>query len=77
MKQADIWEDYKQIYLDFSLNNDDKVRDKVLFVSSFDGDFNARQEEIKMDPVGYFLIDAQCKPARALAQGIPLSYETG
>jgi len=42
MKQADIWEDYKQIYLDFSLNNDDKVRDKVLFVSSFDGDFNAR-----------------------------------
>ena len=67
MKQADIWEDYKQIYLDFSLNNDDKVRDKVLFVSSFDGDFNARQEEIKMDPVGYFLIDAQSKPARALA----------
>lgn len=76
-KQKDIWEDYKQIYLDFSLNNDLKVRDKVLFVGSFDGDFNSKQEEIKIDPVGYFLIDANSKPSRPLTQGLPLSYETG
>ena len=41
-KQGDIWEDYKQIFMDFSLNNDTKIRDKVLFVNSLDADFNAR-----------------------------------
>ena len=66
LKSKDIWEDYKQIYLDFGLNNDIKVRDKVLFVNSFDGDYNAKQEEIKIDPVGYFLIDANSKPSRPL-----------
>jgi len=42
IKQDDIWEDYKQIYLDFSLNNDQKVKDRVLFVNSFDADFNPK-----------------------------------
>lgn len=42
IKQGDIWEDYKQIFLDFSLNNDMKVRDKVLFVNSIDLDYNAK-----------------------------------
>lgn len=41
-KQPEIWEDYKQIYLDFGITNDKKIRDKVLFVNSFDSDFNAR-----------------------------------
>jgi hypothetical protein len=41
-KIGEIWEDYKQVYLDFGLNSDKKVRDKVLFVNSFDSDFNAR-----------------------------------
>jgi len=77
LKTKDIWEDYKQIYLDFGLNNDKQVRDRVLFVNSFDSDYNAKQEEIKIDPVGYFLIDANSKPSRPLAQGLPLSYETG
>jgi len=40
--QYDIWEDYKQIYLDFSLNNEIKVRDKVLFINSIDIDFNPK-----------------------------------
>ena len=75
--QCDIWEDYKQIYLDFSITSDHKVKEKVLFISSFDADFNARQEEVKCDPQGYFLIDANSKPARPLAQGLPLTYETG
>lgn len=55
--QPDIWEDYKQIYLDFSLNNDLKVRDRVLFVNSLDLDYNSRIEDIKFDSQGYFLID--------------------
>jgi len=53
------------------------VRDRVLFVNSLDIDFNSRQEEIKFDPVGYFLIDSNSKPAKHLVSGIPLSYETG
>jgi len=54
-----------------------KVRDKVLFVNSLDADYNPTIEEFRFDPVGYFLIDSQSKPARPLAQGLPLSYETG
>lgn len=75
-KCGDIWEDYKQIFLDFSLNNDHKVRDKVLFVNSIDLDYNAKQEEVKIDSQGYFLIDAKSKPARHLVEGLPLSYDT-
>jgi len=71
-----MWEDYKQIFRDFSLNNDNKVRDKVLFVNSLDTDYNAKQEEIKIDRMGYFLIDAKSKPAKHLVEGLPLSWET-
>ena len=49
----------------------------MLFVNSLDLDYNPKQEEIKFDPVGYFLIDTNSKPARPLVQGLPLSYETG
>jgi len=48
----------------------------VLFVNSIDLDYNARQEEVKIDSMGYFLIDAKSKPARHLVEGLPLSYET-
>jgi len=58
----DIWEDYKQIYLDFGLNTDSKIRDRVLFVNTIDIDFNPRLEEIKFDPIGYFLFDSTSKP---------------
>jgi hypothetical protein len=63
----DIWEDYKQIYMDFSLNNDLKVRDRVLFVNPIDIDFNPKIEDIQFDTQGYFLIDTLSKPARPLA----------
>jgi hypothetical protein len=43
-KQNDIWEDYKQIYIDFGFNSDQKIRDRVLFVNSLDVDFNSKQE---------------------------------
>jgi hypothetical protein len=52
------------------------VRDRVLFIQSFDADFNSKQDEIKFDSKGFFLIDSQSKPPRPLAEGIPLSYET-
>jgi len=41
-KPSEMWEDYKQIFTDFSLNNDNKIRDKVLFVNSLDVDYNTR-----------------------------------
>ena len=43
--------------MDFGLTNDKKVRDKVLFVNSFDSDYNARQEDVRFDSKGYFLLD--------------------
>jgi len=46
-------------------------------VNSLNLDFNSRQEDIKFDPVGYFLIDSTSKPAKPLAHGLPLSYGTG
>lgn len=77
VSEYDIWEDYKQIYMDFSLNNDLKVRDRVLFVNPIDIDFNPKIEDIQFDQQGYFLIDTLSKPARPLTHGLPLSYETG
>jgi hypothetical protein len=47
-----------------------------LFINSYDSDFNSRNEEIKFDPMGYFLIDHKAKPAKPLVEGLPLSYET-
>lgn len=47
----------------------------MLFVNSFDSDYNARQEDVRFDSKGYFLLDIQSKPARPLVAGIPLSYE--
>lgn len=76
-KQEDIWEDYKQIYLDFNFNTDAKIRDRVLFVNSLDVDYNARNEEVKMDSTGYFLLDVNSKPAKPLTQGLPITYDTG
>lgn len=62
--------------MDFGFKNERHVRDKVLFVNSFDSDFNARQEDYRYDSKGYFLLDIQSKPARPLVAGLPLSYET-
>jgi len=75
-KQAEIWEDYKQIYIDFDLKTEKEIREKILFVNSFDCDLNVKSEKIKFDSKGYFLIDAKCKPAKPLVEGLPLSYET-
>lgn len=75
-RQGEIWEDYKQIYLDFGLKSENSVRDRVLFVNSFDGDFNAKHEEMRLDNQGYFLLDTRVKPARPLVEGLPLTYET-
>lgn len=48
-----------------------------MFINSLDADYNPKQEEIKFDPVGYFLIDSSSKPTKHLVSGLPLSYETG
>ena len=56
-RPKELWEDYKQIYIDFNLNSDQKVKERVLFVNSFDGDFNPRIEEVQLDRKGFFLFD--------------------
>ena len=48
----------------------------MLFVSSIDLDFNAKQEEIRFDDKGYFMIDVRSKPARPLALAL-LSRQDG
>ena len=45
--------------MDFNFNSDIKIRERILFINSYDNDYNSRNEEIKFDPVGYFLIDAK------------------
>lgn len=76
IKHGDLWEDYKQIYLDFGLSNDLVVKDRVLFINSLDADLNIKQEELKVDRVGYFMIDVKSKPARPLVEGLPLTYDS-
>lgn len=44
--------------MDFNLTSDRVIRDKVLFINSFDSDFNARQEDHRYDSKGYFLLDS-------------------
>ena len=62
--------------MDFSFNSDQKIRERILFINSIDSDFNSKNEDVKFDPMGYFLIDARSKPSRPLVEGLPLSYET-
>ena len=62
--------------MDFNFNSDIKIRERILFINSYDNDYNSRNEEIKFDPVGYFLIDAKSQPSKPLVEGLPLSYET-
>jgi len=71
-----MWQDYKQIYIDFGLDSDELVRNRVLFVNSFDCDYNSRQEELQYDSKGFFLLDTRVKPAKPLTIGLPLTYET-
>ena len=47
----------------------------MLFLSSYDHDYNYRNEELKFDSQGYFLFDHRSKPAKPVAKGIPLLLE--
>jgi len=58
------------------LNQFHKSKINKIKKKKFDADFNSKQDEIKFDSKGFFLIDSQSKPPRPLAEGIPLSYET-
>jgi len=57
------------------LNNDNKIRDRVLFINTIDADFQTKFEDFRFDSKGYFLIDIKTKPAIPLTEGLPLSYE--
>jgi len=38
-KQQTMTDDYSQIFMDFGLNSEQKVKDKVLFINSIESDF--------------------------------------
>ena len=58
-----MFDDYSQIFLDFGMNSEKKVAEKVLFVNSLANDFLTNQiptQASDMDSQGYFMFDFSC-----------------
>ena len=74
-------DDYSQIFVDFGMNSEKKVCEKVLFVNSIANDFvtnnsaNSRRASKEIDNKGYFMFDLSCQPAMPLVRGLPISLE--
>ena len=74
-------DDYSQIFLDFGLNSEKKVCEKVLFVNSLANDFvsnnqtTSKKPNPDIDEKGYFMFDLSCKPAVPLIKGLPISLD--
>ena len=62
-------DDYAQIFVDFGMNSEKKVCEKVLFVNSIGNDFvsnfptNGRKASKDIDSKGFFMFDMSCQPA--------------
>lgn len=65
-KSQSICDDYSQIFLDFGLNSEKKVCEKVLFVISLANDFVSNQQTTSrkpnndLDEKGFFMFDLSC-----------------
>ena len=75
-----MYDDYSQIFIDFGMNSEKKVREKVLFVSALNNDFLSNQvphagQSADIDPYGYFMFDFSCQPPTPLVKGLPLSLD--
>lgn len=68
VKNQTFWDDYQQIYVDFGVNSEAKIKNRVLFIQSV-----ANQDLMNTnttpadcikhpDPQGYFLFDFSCQP---------------
>jgi hypothetical protein len=52
-----MWEDYQQIYVDFGVNSEQKIKNRVLFLHSL------ANLDLKIpDAHGHFLFDFSCQP---------------
>ena len=64
-KAQNMYDDYSQIFIDFGMNSEKKVKEKVLFVSALNNDFLSNQmpntgHSTDIDPYGYFMFDLSC-----------------
>ena len=65
-KNQNMCDDYSQIFVDFGMNSEKKVCEKVLFVNSIANDFvsnipsNGRKATKEIDSLGYFMFDMSC-----------------
>ena len=80
-KNQNMCDDYSQIFVDFGMNSEKKVCEKVLFVNSIANDFvsnnptNGRKATKDIDDKGFFMFDLSCQPAIPLVRGLPISLE--
>ena len=76
-----MYDDYSQIFIDFGMNSEKKVKEKVLFVSALNNDFitnhlpNTGQLSSDIDPYGYFMFDFSCQPPVPVVKGLPISLD--
>ena len=64
-KAQNMYDDYSQIFIDFGMNSEKKVKEKVLFVAALNNDFLSNQlpnasQPTDIDPYGYFMFDFSC-----------------
>ena len=77
-KKTGLCDVYSQIFIDFGLNSEKKIREKVLFVQPINNDYvsgmmPSRTSDI--DDKGYFMFDFSCQPVLPLVSGIPIAVE--
>ena len=74
-------DDYAQIFVDFGMNSEKKVCEKVLFVNSIGNDFvsnfptTTHKAAKEIDNKGFFMFDLSCQPAAPLVKGLPISLD--
>ena len=80
-KNQNMCDDYAQIFVDFGMNSEKKVCEKVLFVNSISNDFvsnfpvSTNKASKDIDSHGYFMFDLSCQPAVPIVKGLPISLE--
>jgi len=79
-RKTGLCDDYSQIFIDFGLNSEKKIRERVLFIQSINNDnvpglVPCAQKISEIDPLGYFMFDMSCQPAVPLVGGIPIAVE--
>lgn len=79
-RKTTLCDDYSQVFIDFGLNSEKKIRERVLFISAIANDnvpglVPSQQKLFDIDPLGYFMFDMSCQPPQPLCSGIPIAVE--